>query len=151
MLPLVAGYFQFHLPQVAIGCLVIGLFWLLSLSRRWAWPASMGLVVFMVLAGMGAWIRMSPILIAFSVLGSLFAWDLDGYSRHLRNAAPEDPLKLFEKAHLQRLAILAGTGLILIVVAVSFHVQISFGWMFLLALVAVLGLIQLVDRLRRGE
>ena len=150
MLPLVAGYFQFNLPPVAIGCLVIGLLWFLSQWRCWAWAASLGLFAFVAMAGMGVWIGLSPVLMAFSILGSLLAWDLDGFSQRLQNAAPEDSLQPLEKTHLLRLALLGTTGLVLILVAVFTHMRISFGWMFLLAFVAVLGMIQLVDRLHRG-
>jgi hypothetical protein len=148
MLPLVAGYLQFDLPPVAIFCLVIGLLWLASQWRRMAWIASLGILAFISMAGVGVWIGLSPFLMACSVLGSLLAWDLADFSRRLQRAASEDDLRQLEKVHLLRSGLLGGTGLILILATLFIHLRISFGWMFLLALVAVLGLVQLVKRLR---
>jgi hypothetical protein len=150
MLPLIAGYIQLNLSAVAIGCFVIGSLWLLSLWRRWMWIASPGLFAFVIAAGIGIWIGLSPILMACSVLGSLLAWDLDDFSRRLRGAAPEDDLRRLEKMHLLRLAILGSISLSLNLVTLVIHFRIAFGWMFLLTLMAVLGIIQLVNRLRRG-
>jgi hypothetical protein len=150
MLPLAAGYIQSNLAPVAAGCLMVGLVWLLSQWRGWVWVASLGIFVFITAAGMGVWIGLSPILMAFSVLGSLMAWDLAGFSQRLRGAAPEDNLRRLEKEHLLRSASLGGAGLVLILLALFIHVRISFGWMILLALAGVMGLVQLVNRLRRG-
>jgi hypothetical protein len=150
MLTLMAGYFQSGLSLVAIGCFVIGLLWLFSQQRRWTWVASLAFFVFVGAAGVGVWIKLSPILMAFSVLGSLSAWDLDDFSRRLRGAAAEDDLRKLEKNHLLRLASLGTIGLALILAALLIHLRISFGWLFLLAFMVVLGVMQLADRLRRG-
>jgi hypothetical protein len=150
MLPLAGSYFQTGLPEVAIGCLAVGLLWLLSQWRRWDWMASIGMLIFCGAAGLGVWIGLSPVLMAISVLASLLAWDLADFYRRLRRAAPEDDLRSLERLHLLRLAGLAGTSLVLILAALLIHLQISFGWLFLLALVAIFGILQLVRRLRQG-
>ena len=150
MLPLAAGYFQFDLPFVGIGCLVIGLLWLLSQWRHLDWAASLSMLVFTCAAALGVWVGLSPFLLAISVLGSLLAWDLADLSRRLRWAAPEDDLHLLEKQHLLRLAGLGGLSLVLTLAALIVRLQISFGWLFLLAIVAALGLLQLVKRLRQA-
>jgi hypothetical protein len=150
MLPLIAGYIQLNLSAVAIGCFVIGSLWLLSLWRRWMWIASPGLFAFVIAAGIGIWIGLSPILMACSVLGSLLAWDLDDFSRRLRGAAPDDDLRKLENKHLMRLASLGAIGLVLILAALVMHLRFSFGWVFLLTIAAVAGMMQLVKRLRQG-
>jgi hypothetical protein len=151
MLSLMAGYYDSSLSPVAIGCFVIGLLWLLSQWRRWAWVASLGLVVFVGAAVLGLWIGLSPTLMACSVLGGLLAWDLADFSRRLHCAAPEDDLRKLENKHFLRLVILGAIGLSLSLVAMYLHLQISFGWMFLLAFAALLGMMQLVKHLRRGD
>jgi hypothetical protein len=151
VLPFVAGYSRLHLPLVAIACLLIGLFWIISQWRRCEWFASFGLFVFGCTAAIGILIGLSPILMAFSVLGSLLAWDLSEFSRRIRGAAPEDYLEQIETRHLLRLALLGGTGLFLILMALFLRIQISFGWMFLLVVVFVLGIKQLTDRIRRSN
>ena len=150
LLPLVAGHYQRGLSPVAIVCIIIGLLWLLSQWRRWLGVASLGLIVFVVAAGMGVWIGLPPILMAFSVLGSLLAWDLADFSRRLRGAAPEDDLRKLKKNHLLRLAGLGAIGLASTLATLFFQLQISFGWLFLLAFMVVLGIMQLSERLRRG-
>jgi hypothetical protein len=146
---LMAEYSHSKLSLVAIGCFLIGLLWLLAEWRHWAWMASPAFFVLVGAAGIGAWMGLSPILMVFSVLGSLLAWDLDDFSRRLQSAAPEDDLRKLENKHLVHLIILGTTGLSLSLVAIYLHLQISFGWLFLLALAAVLGMMQLVKRLRR--
>ena len=150
MTPLIIGYYQSNLSMVAIGCAGIGLLWLLSQWRRWTWVATLGLLMYISTAGLGVWIGMSPILMGLSVLGSLLAWDLADFSRRLRSAVPEDDLRSLEKNHLMRLASLGAVGYFLILVALFIHLQISFGWIFLLVSVAVLGLLELAKRLQRG-
>jgi hypothetical protein len=151
MISLMVGYYHSSLSPIAIGCFVIGLLWLLSLWRRWTWVASLGLVVFMGAAMLGLWIGLSPILMVCGVLFGLSAWDLADFSRRLHRAAPEDDLRKLENIHLVRLILLGVVSLILSLLAVFLHLQISFGWMFLLAFAVVLGMVQLVKRLRRGE
>jgi hypothetical protein len=150
MAALVAGYYQADLSTIAFGCLVIGLLWLISQWRRWYWVASFGLFAFVGAAGIGVWFSLSPILMAFSVLGSLSAWDLADFSRRLGRAAPEDDLRPLQKKHLLRLASLGAIGMALILAALFLNLRISFGWVFLLTLAALLGLMQLVNHLRQG-
>jgi hypothetical protein len=150
MLPLAAGYFFSDLPLVAVVCLIFGLIWLLSQWVRLDWAATLGMLVFACLAGLGVWIGLSPILLSISFLGSMLAWDLSDFSRRLRRATPGDDLGTLEKQHLLRLGALGGLSLVLMLAALLVHLQLSFGWLFLIALVAILGLLQLVKRLRQG-
>jgi hypothetical protein len=152
-LSLVAGYIQFGLPQAAVACLVTAVLWLIELFSHWPrlkWVPSAGLLVFILMAGLGAWVGLSLFLPAVSVLFSLWAWDLSDFSRRLRRAAPQDDLRGLEKAHFLRLGVLGGISLALMLTALLVHLQISFGWLFLLALFAILGLLQLVKRVRMG-
>jgi hypothetical protein len=148
MLPLFVGYTQSRLIPAAVGCFVIGLFWIYSERRGWHWVAPAGLFVFVIAAGAGVWIRLPPILMALSVLGSLMAWDLAGFSRRSKDAAPEDDLRSLEKSHLLQLASLGAAGLVLILAAMLINLRISFGWMFLLVLAAMFGIMQMVRRYR---
>ena len=148
MLPLVTGYYQENLFPIAIGCFGIGILWLWSEWSGWVWVAQVGLFVFITAAGAGVLIGLSPFLMALSVLGSLLAWDLNDFSHRLRNAAPGDMQQRLEKNHLRRLGWLEAIGLFLTLAALFIHLQISFGWMVLLALAAILGMVQMVRRFR---
>ena len=149
-LPLVVGYLQFNLPLAAIGAFAVGLPWLLSRREFRAWMASIGLFIFVCASGIGAWLGLSPILMAISVLGSLSAWDLAGFSRRVRRAAPEDDLNQLGKKHLVQLGILLGVSMILVLLGLLIHSNIPFWWVFLLVLVAVLGMMKLENRIQRG-
>ncbi len=150
MTPLVGGYYLAGLSPVAIACLITGSFWLISLWRQWTWLASLGLFAFVGAGAAGVWLGMNPILVAFSMLGSLLAWDLAGFSRRLRGMAPEDDLRRIEKTHFVRLAGLGAIGMVLVLAGLGMNLRFSFGWAFLLTLAAILGILQLADRLRRG-
>ncbi|MGA2489422.1 MAG: hypothetical protein ABSF99_04440 [Anaerolineales bacterium] len=78
------------------------------------------------------------------------AWDLADFSRRLQDAAPDDDLQKLENNHLVRLASLGTISLALTLTALLLHLRISFGWMMLLTVVAIFGMMQLVNRVRRG-
>jgi len=150
MLPLVVGYLQSNLPLAAMGAFAVGLLWLLSRRVFRAWIASIGLFIFVCASGVGAWLGLSPILMAISVLGSLSAWDLAGFFRRLGRAAPEDDLIQLGKKHLVQLGIFMGVSMILALLGLLIRVNIPFWWVFLLVLVTVLGIMKLGNRIQRG-
>ncbi len=149
-LPLVAGYFQHQLPVVAIGAFAVGLLWLFWSARYRIWIASIGLFLLVCASGIGVWLGLSPVLMATSILGSLSAWDLAGFSHRLQRAAPEDDLRQLKKSHLVQLASLVVISLVLVLLGLLIRVKIPFWWLFLLALAAVFGIMQLVNRMQRG-
>ena len=149
-LPLAAGYFQIRWYPGVVFCLAVGAFWILAARLSWSWAAWPGLLVLAAAAAGGILLGFSPLLMAFSLLGILSAWDLQDFNRRLRKAAPGDDLRGLEKSHLLRLALLDTSGLALMLAAVNLHIRINFEWVFLLVLVLVLGMLELVKRLRRG-
>ena len=151
MLPLVLGYMRFNLLPVGMGCLVVGLLWLVLQRQSRAMVSSLCFIVLGFAAGMGAWIGVNPFLMAISLLGSLMAWDLTDFSRRLRRAAPEDNLRNLERRHILQLAMLGGIGLSLILTVLFGRLKISFGWILLLVIVFISGMIQLVNRLRQSD
>jgi hypothetical protein len=146
-LPLVVGYLQFNLPLAAMGAFAIGLLWLFSPRKFRVWIAPIGFFIYVCASGIGAWLGLSPIWMAISVLGSISAWDLAGFSRRLARASPGDDLRQMEKRHLVQLACLTGISLVLVLMGLLIHVHIPFWGLFLLTLAAVLGLMQLVNRI----
>lgn len=149
MLSLIVGYLQFNLLPVAIGCFAIGLLWLFTLGRYRAWVASFGIFFNVCASGIGIWLGVSPFLMAFSVLGSLSAWDLTGFSYRLQFASPEDNLRTLEQRHLLLLAIFSGISMVLVLLGLLIRVEIPFGWMFLLVLMTIFGIMKLINSFRR--
>jgi hypothetical protein len=83
-------------------------------------------------------------------LGGLLAWDLSDFMRRLRYAHMSDDKRALERRHLTRVTIVALIGMSLASVAMLVRLEFTLEWMMLLALVAVLGVTQLVAWLRRG-
>jgi hypothetical protein len=115
--------------------MIFGLGWLLAAWRRWTWFAPLGLFV----------------LVAAGALGGLFAWDLSDFARRLRGAAPDDDRGGLERRHLTRITLVALAGLGMASVAMAVRLQFTFEWALLLAVVTALGLLQLVNWLRRSR
>jgi hypothetical protein len=84
------------------------------------------------------------------VVLALVAWDLDRFLGRMRAAGRIKDVGL-ERHHLWRLLIVAGTGLFLGAVALSVKIRLGFAVVFMLALLAVLGLSRVVGFLRREE
>lgn len=90
------------------------------------------------------------ILLIAGALGGLLAWDLAGLNRRLKLAAASDDLSAIRRRHLAWLGLAAGTGLLLASGAMLIPVQVSFGWIVVLALVVILGMAKLVSWLHQG-
>ncbi len=136
--------------SLARGLLVFGALWLFAGRRRWTWYASIALLVLVALAGYGLWIELSPGWMVSGALGGLLAWDLTDFMRRLRFAAETDDLRTLERRHLTRLTIVTFMGVSLASIAMLVRLEFTFEWIMLLALVAALGVTQLVAWLRRS-
>jgi hypothetical protein len=118
--------------------------------RRWTWFSVIAILLTVTLAGFGLWIELSPGWMIAGALGGLLAWDLSDFMRRLRYAHMSDDKRALERRHLTRVTIVALIGMSLASVAMLVRLEFTLEWMMLLALVAVLGVTQLVAWLRRG-
>jgi hypothetical protein len=131
--------------------MIFGLGWLLAAWRRWTWFAPLGLFVLVAVAALGLWIGLPFGWMIAGALGGLFAWDLSDFARRLRGAAPDDDRGGLERRHLTRITLVALAGLGMASVAMAVRLQFTFEWALLLAVVTALGLLQLVNWLRRSR
>jgi len=130
--------------------LVFAALWLFAGWKRWTWFSAIALLLSLALAGFGLWIELSPGWMISGALGGLLAWDLTEFMRRLRFAARTDDLRDLERRHLARLTIVALIGVALASIPMLVRLEFTFEWVFLLTLIAALGVTQLVAWLRRS-
>ncbi len=144
------GYFQVGLVQLARWILVFGAVWLVAVWQRWRWFAHIGLTFSFLAAALGLWfLNFAPGWMFAGAISALLAWDLTDFRYRLRFAANDTERRTVEARHLMRSAFLAllGFGVASLAMAVKF--EFNFEWALVLALVAVLGLLQLAAWFRR--
>jgi hypothetical protein len=116
---------------------ITGSLWLLAAWRDWKWYASLGLIIYMVVAVYSIISGYSPLFSLVSVVTALVAWDLfDFYWRvkrsvHVKNLGDIAPI------HLRRLTVISGIGLATGGVAMLMQFRIGFGIVVVLGLVAI--------------
>ena len=143
-------YAEGHL-SLARWILLFGLLWLVAEIRRLRWLASLGLPFCIIVAGLGLWLDLSLGWMLAGALGALIAWDLTDFMRRAEHASPEDDLPGLTRRHLARLMIVTAAGLILSLAGMFTRLEFSFEWTAFLALLAALGVTQLVGWMKKGE
>jgi hypothetical protein len=133
---------------VAPPILVLGVAWLAGQTRGWPWIASLGLAFSTVAAAAGLLVGLGAGWMLAGLVAALAAWDLHHFSHALESTPRVDGGGSLERRHLMRLLIAVGLGALLAVVALGIDVTLSFGFVLLLGLVAILGLSWAVAFLR---
>jgi hypothetical protein len=131
---LVLGY-EFSLLWLWVS---LGLLWLIGHYSPGQGTSTMGLVIFIGAAGYGVWQGRPAGWLLVSLVAALAAWDLDHFERRLRRADTRQAD--LRRAHLQRLAVVAGLGLGLGWLALGLRVELNLGWAIVLSLLAIIGL-----------
>jgi hypothetical protein len=134
-------------PWSIIGAIAFIVLWISGYLRNWQWLQNAGLLFIFGLACLGFLLGLSATLLFCGSFFALAGWDLVDFSRRLRNASPEDDLRALEHQHFLRLGSGITLGVILVMLAVNIRLQIPFGWMIILALLAALGLGKMVSSL----
>jgi hypothetical protein len=144
------GYLQVGLPQFARWIMLFGALWLVAVWQRWRWFAPLGLVFNFLLAAFGLWfLNFPPGWMFAGAIGGLMAWDLTYFRYRQRFVASDDERRGMEGRHLVRLFALAILGFLMASAAMAIKLQFNFQWALLLAVVAIVGVTQLVAWLRK--
>jgi len=122
----------------------VGALWIVGQRHEKAWPATVGLLCCIAGAVLGFWLGLPGGLLLFSAAAALMAWDLHDFVRRLRDVEAAADAQTLQRFHLTRLGIVSGVGLLLGALALVIRVNLGFGVIFALGLVAVLGLSRLV-------
>ena len=149
---LVVGSIALATLVLALGCaarafwggmmvsVLLGALWLVGWQRGWTWTNTLALVGNVSMAALGIFVGSAPLVLLFGVVATLAAWDLFNFSVRLRRAPRIVGEAALIKAHLQRLGLVIGAGLILGALALTVRFGLSFGWALGLTLLVALGL-----------
>jgi hypothetical protein len=132
-------------PVTAI-IVVVGLFWILAQRQNWNWMASLGLVFFLLSSSAGVWLGLPSGALLFSLVAALCAWDLQQFIQRTRDAHLHAST---QRRHVQRLIVVASSGLLFSAIALLIQVQIALGGALALGLISILGLSRAISFMRR--
>lgn len=132
-----------------LGIPAAAVFWLMTKKRAAFWSASSLLAIYLVLAIMGMLQHAAPAVMIVGSVFALAAWDLADFSQSLRDGLRGETRPL-EKRRLQSLAVMVGGSLLLGVGIIGLRLQLSFGLVVLLVLLATGGLLYAVQQMRHS-
>jgi uncharacterized membrane protein len=144
------GYTLVGLPEFARWILIFGVAWLFAVWQRWRWFAYAGVTFNFLAAALGLWfLNFPPGWMFAGAIGGLLAWDLTYFLYRQRFAASDEERRAMEKRHLFRISFLALLGFGLASAAMVLKLQFNFEWALLSAVVAALGITQIVIWFRK--
>lgn len=112
-------------------------------------PPKVAFVLFVGAAAFGLGQDLPSGWMLLGLVAALSAWDLAHFAHLLDGAEGVEQRRLLERRHLRRLLIVDGLGLLLGGAALTVQIQLGFGLVLLLGLLALLGLSRAVRFLRR--
>ncbi|MCH7663347.1 MAG: hypothetical protein IH859_05685 [Chloroflexi bacterium] len=133
----------------ALATVLMGVWWI-GISFSWRWLHGLELFAFWGLTVVGVLLEVGVIWLAFGLVAALAAWELGHFSRRMAAYPPSDDLEQIARRHHLRLLLVSITSIGLITAALGFQLRLPFGWAFVLALLALIGLSQAVGYLRRA-
>jgi hypothetical protein len=146
------GYTLVGLPQFAHWILFFGLVWLFSIWQRWEWFAYAGMGFNFLAAALGLWfLNFTPGWMMAGAIGGLLAWDLTYFRYRQRFVGSDEERRAIENRHLSRISFLALIGFGLAGITMVLKFQFNFEWALLSAVVAALGISQLVAWFRKHD
>ncbi len=146
---LAVAYTLIGLWLPALILVLAGLGWALSTRRRLETLKSFIFVCFVIAAGLAALLSAPPTLLVAAVVSALAAWDLDHFARRTRDVRILTNPAQIERAHLLRLLLVCGLGLVLAETALLVKVRLSFTLEFFLAALALIGVARLASWLQK--
>ena len=148
-LSLAAGYMLTGFWPVAIFIVAVGLLWLAALWRAWRPVIGLSIIIFVGLAALGTWLGVSAGWLLFGIIATLAGWDLGDFAHRFGQTEHIQGYATLQRIHLQRLAIVAGLGLLLGGIALNFELKLNMWWAIFLGVLVIVGLSQAIARLRR--
>jgi hypothetical protein len=129
----------------------LALLWLIGHWRGWGWTSSLGLVFTATVAAAGLLLGVAAGWMLLGLVAALAAWALDSFRQRLRSveSVAVQARRDLERRHIQRLLAVAGLGLLLAAVVLGIKLELKFGVVLLLGLLAILGLGQTIGFLNR--
>lgn len=129
----------------------LGILWLVGQWRRWAWTTTFGLVSFIGLAAGGIWRALPPIWMLIGTVAALAAWDLARFLQRMEQVEQVGDRSTLSRAHLQRLLVVTGLGLLPGGLAAGAQLKLNFGWAVLLGFLMVVSLSWVIGSIKREK
>ena len=137
--------------DLAALAVVVSLIWVTGLWRGWAWSAYVGFVGLIGIAALGAGLEISPVGMLVALSATLISWDLHRFLSRLGSADYVIGTSNLQRIHLRQLAVVAGVGLALGILALSIEFNLGLGWVILMGIIVAIGLSWIVRFVRRRE
>jgi hypothetical protein len=131
--------------------LLVGLLWLTEPWHKGRWVATLALLLFPTIAGVGILLGISSFWLLTSVVILLVAWDLDHFWHYLADAPDTRDETELTTRHLRRLGFVAVSGWLLGIVALNVQIRLNFVLTLALAIVIVIALSGAIRQMRRGS
>ncbi len=129
----------------------LALLWLLGQRYQRLFVGYLAMLGFVAAAMAAVLVGAPTFWLLLSIVATLVAWDLDRFRQRLRSAERVVDEDTMVRAHLRRLGVVAGVGLVCGGVALSFELTLAFGWVLVLAVLALLGLSRAIRFVREAS
>jgi hypothetical protein len=134
------GYAQSARWLGALLCVLVGAAWIAGARGNLGWAAAAGFLLLVGFSGFGALTGVPPGWGLAGVVAALAGWDLSAFAGRLARAGRVVDEALLWRAHLRRLALTLCAGAVLGALPLLVRFELSFGWLLVLGVVAVVAL-----------
>ena len=142
-----ADYLIFGYWQILPALLVIVIFWIFTRKLPGLWLASSVLLAIVLLCAIGIIVQLQLMPMLVACTAALVTWDLTLFARDRGTNQRSASIPMFERKHLQSLALAASAGLLLGWFGSYLNFRLPFILIVLFALLAVIGLVYGIKRL----
>jgi hypothetical protein len=146
---LALGYGLNDNPLGALLFVALGLLWLVGQRYEKQTVASLSFLCFVIGSIFGAWYEVRSGWLLCGITAALLAWDLNYFIHRMQDTKNVGDARVLERAHLQRLGVVGGLGLLLGMLALTVKLTLRFSVVLALGWVAVFGLSRLIRYLRQ--
>lgn len=143
------GYWNAGYEDIARLIVVMGLAWIASHWRKWRWFPTPAIFIFLLLAAFGVWFEFHYGWMFSGAAFALIAYDLGEFQLRLKALPAREDIRGRARRRILRISILAGLGLALITLIISYLGQPSREWGLFLVFIALLGSLQIFAWLKR--
>jgi hypothetical protein len=137
---LTAGFAGIGRSIILLGGLLALPAWLAALKWGSGFFPTTALALSMGLAAAGLLLSASPVWMILAAAFAFAGWDIVLFQHNRSGDSPAREIDLLEQRHYRNLALALGLGLPVAVAGSMIRIQLPFGWMLLLAAIALLGL-----------
>jgi hypothetical protein len=118
--------------------------------RGWSWTHPFVLLIGVTVNAAGTWMGISPILLVFSTILLLIAWDFSNYSAFLGLADFNDQIRDTDRFHLTNITVFFVLSVCISLLSITIHFKTSFIIAVLLVILTIAGILQSVRWLQRS-